>query len=99
MIELSELIEDLRRELNTAMRAAPSGGLRFALGSIDVELELAVEKSGTGRGGVKFWVLDLGGEVSRGSVATQRLKFSLWPQADAAGNPPYVSGPALPDEE
>lgn len=98
MIELSDLIRDLRHELAEAVRSAPPDGLRFALGSIEVEVEVAVENRTDGRGGIRFWVLELGGDASRTSASTQRIKLSLHPQVGASGRTPYVSGPELDRE-
>jgi hypothetical protein len=41
---------------------------------------VAVTASGTGRAGVRWWLLELGGEMSHESVATQTVKVRLEPQ-------------------
>ena len=98
MIELSDLIGNLRGELDRAMRCAPGEGLRFALGSIDVEVEVVVEQTATGQGGIRFWVLELSGDVARTGISTQRIKLSLNPQIGESGRTPYVSGAAFAGE-
>lgn len=51
MIELGEVITELRRELQQAMDAGEGQRLRFELGPVELEATVAVEKGGGG--GVK----------------------------------------------
>jgi Trypsin-co-occurring domain 2 len=48
MIELAEVIAELRRELQEAMNAGEGEQLRFELGPVELEATVAVEKSGGG---------------------------------------------------
>lgn len=50
MLELSEVIQELRRELQTAMTGAAGEALRFELAAIDLEVTVAVEKTGGASG-------------------------------------------------
>jgi hypothetical protein len=92
MIELGELIRDLRAELNEAMSAAPGDGLQFELGPIELEVSVGVDKSAGAAAKVRFWVVDL---ESNGRLATnslQKIKLSLTPRTAGSDTPPYVSG-------
>ncbi len=73
-IGLAELIEQVKREL-----LAPSleGETDIPLLSVDeVELELQVTVKKEGKGGIKIYVLELGGGGSRDDVQTVRVKLS-----------------------
>lgn len=97
MIELASVIRDLRAELERAVAAGEGAALRFGLGPIELEVSVAVERSGTAGAKVRFWVVEAGADGTIGTTGTQRIKLSLTPTA-ADGTKPYVSGQALPDE-
>lgn len=61
MIELSDVIGELRRELQQAMYTGEGEPLRFELGPVELEATVAVEKGGGGGAKVRFWVIELGG--------------------------------------
>lgn len=98
MIELAEVVRQLRNELQAAMMARPDDGLRFELGPVEIEAVVAVEKQRSGNGQIKFYVLELGGNGQLTASETQRIKLVLQPVADADGRPPWVSGPSMPGE-
>jgi hypothetical protein len=96
-IGLAEVIAALRLELDESMRAAESSGLRFLLGEVAVELELAVERTGGGSGGLKFWVVQAGAEGRRSSARTHRITVPLTPIA-RDGGAVYTGDNAIPGE-
>jgi hypothetical protein len=98
MIELSDVIRDLRAELDSAIKDAPADGLRFELGPIDLEVSVAVERSAGGSAKVRFWVIDLGPEASATRSSTQRVKLTLQPRLGNSDRSPYVSGSSAPLE-
>jgi hypothetical protein len=98
MIELRELIRDLRSELSAAMSAAPDDGLRFELGPIELEVSVGVDKSSEAAAKVRFWVVDLEANGRLSATSLQRIRLSLTPRAAGSATPPYVSGRELPDE-
>ncbi|GAA2139335.1 trypco2 family protein [Actinomadura napierensis] len=98
MIELRELIRDLRSELNEAMRDAPGEGLQFELGPIELEVSVGVEKAGEAKAKVRFWVVDLETDGRLASTSLQRIKLSLTPRKAGSAAPPYVSGRERADE-
>ncbi len=55
VIELSELIRELRRELNQAIAAGRDEPLRFELGPVEVEVTVGVDSKGTAGAKVRFW--------------------------------------------
>jgi hypothetical protein len=97
MIELAEVIAELRRELQTAMDAGEGQPLRFELGPVELEATVAVEKGATTGGKVRFWVIELGGEAKVGQASTQRVKLALQPRL-AGGGKVWVAGAAAPRE-
>src|SRR3954468_15541818 len=92
MIELSELIRDLRSELSTAMPLAPDDGLQFELGPIELEVSVGVDKSAGANAKVRFWVVDLESNGRLAATSLQRIKLSLTPRKAGSAAPPYVSG-------
>jgi hypothetical protein len=98
VIELAELIGDLRNELTRAVAAAnPPGTLRFELGPVGLEVTVAVAKEAKADAKVRFWVIEAGAEGSLSRGATQKITLTLQPTM--AGKSAYVSGAADPDED
>jgi len=54
-----------------------SGWLRFKPAAVELTLQLAVTTEGTAKAGVKWWLIEAGGELARKKVATQTVKLSL----------------------
>ena len=73
MIELADVIADLRDELDTARRRGTGEDLRFELGPVELEVSVAVQKDAGGNAKVKFWVVELGADGKVSSTATQRI--------------------------
>ena len=78
-VELAEAIRALRDELTKAISKAPPRGVRFGLGPIELAVEAAVTKNFGGNLGIKWWLLEAGGEASLEKVVTQTLKLTLDP--------------------
>ncbi|GAB2620547.1 hypothetical protein GCM10027168_60760 [Streptomyces capparidis] len=98
MIELSKVIEELRNELETAVAAGAGRALRFELGPIEVEVEVAITKEKGGGAKVRFWVVDAEAQGKLSDAATQRIRLTLEPKVAATGRRPEVSGAAVPGE-
>jgi len=60
MIESSELISELRRELAVALPAGEEEALRFEAAPVDLEVTVAAERGGSATGRVRFWVVEAG---------------------------------------
>ena len=114
MIELAEVISQLRAELDQARKAAEGEELRFGLGPVELEVTVALDREGKTGGKVKFWVAEVGAEGKLSSTSTQRIKLTLQPTigspqgsepagGEAATSPAsavsvYVGGNAVPGE-
>lgn len=78
-VGLAEAIEALRAELVQAMASAPVEGVRFRPGPVELTVEAALTKNVGGKAGIKWWLIEAGGEASRESVVTQTLTITLQP--------------------
>jgi hypothetical protein len=86
-VPLAAAIRALRAELTQAWTDAHDESLRFKVAPVELTLEAAVTWTGTGTGGIKWWLLEAGGEVSREKTVTQTIKLTLDPVTlDAQGN-------------
>jgi hypothetical protein len=103
MIELADVIGQLRDELDKARCLAGDAELQFELGPIDLEVTVGLEKTGQGGAKIRFWVIELGGEAGATSQSTQRIKLTLnptlrTPGPDGQPQKPYVSGDEIVGE-
>jgi len=98
MLELAQVIQELRLELQTAIASGAGEALQFELGAIDLEVAVAVEKSGGPNAKVRFYVFELGGDASLSKSSTQRIRLTLQPRL-AGGKSPMVSGRSTPGED
>jgi hypothetical protein len=82
VVGLSEALIALREELLAAWQEGDGEGrrLRFRIPEpIELTFQAAVTQEGKANAGVKWWLLSLGGEASRGSQVTQTLHLKLAP--------------------
>jgi NTP-dependent ternary system trypsin peptidase co-occuring protein len=84
MIELAEVLSELRAELDRARLEAEGSALRFGLGPVELEVTLALGREGTAGGKVKFWVAEVNAEGKLSATSTQRIKLTLNPTLNAA---------------
>jgi Trypsin-co-occurring domain 2 len=61
-IGLKKTLEALRIELSEAILVSEGKEIRFEMGEIELEMQIVVAKSKDGKGGVKFWGVEMGGE-------------------------------------
>jgi translation elongation factor EF-1beta len=78
-IALSEMIEELRKELQIAVEAGEGEDIRFGVGELTLEAQVEVSKEGGAEGGVKFWVAEIGASGKVGKVDTQKIVLKLEP--------------------
>ncbi|TLF79096.1 trypco2 family protein [Nocardia cyriacigeorgica] len=78
-VSLSAAIDALRAELTRAWEGAQSESVRFKPTAVELTLQVAVTSAGKAHGGIKWWLVDAGAEVSRQSVATQTVTMTLEP--------------------
>jgi len=85
LVGLSEALIALREELLAAWQEGENGErggrrLRFRVPEpIELTIQTAVTKKAGANAGVKWWLVSLGGEASRGSEVTQTLRLRLAP--------------------
>ena len=78
-ITLSEAIQNLRSELLVAMQRDSGDQLRFQLGPVEMELQVGVTREASAKGGLKWWLIEAGGEAKSGSSSTHKIKLVLDP--------------------
>jgi Trypsin-co-occurring domain 2 len=84
-IGLAETVAALRAELAAAVASGADEEIQFPVGPVQLEFHVGVTKSAEGKGGLKFWVLELGGGGSRATETIQKLTVTLEPPVDAFG--------------
>ncbi|MGW3950817.1 trypco2 family protein [Streptomyces sp. NPDC004752] len=100
MIELASVIRDLREELQQAIVAAEGETLRFELGTMELELSVALERTGHAGAKVRFWVVESGADATMNTTSTQLVKLTLQPTLQGSPDrPALVSGRAGPNEQ
>jgi hypothetical protein len=102
MIELAAVIKNLRHELYLAIDEGKDERLQFDLGPVELELSMAVEQTDGIHGKIRFWVVDLGGEMSDKNLAAQKIKLKLLPTVQLSEGrrvTPKVSGEAEEGED
>ena len=82
-IGLSEMIESLRRELQTAVDSGKDHVVAFDVDKVEMELRVTVTRKAKGEGGVAFWVVKAGASVEAGRDAMHTFKLTLSPVLSA----------------
>jgi hypothetical protein len=95
-VGLRETLEALRIELSESILVSEGKQIRFEVGEIELEVQFVVEKSKDGKGGVKFWVVEMGGGASEKNATIQRLKIPLKP-IWKDGKPVWTGSDDIPD--
>lgn len=101
MLELTEMIRELRRELIEATADGAGQPVRFELGPVEIEATVAVSREAGGSGKVRFWVVEAGADGKYGQTATQRITLTLHPKtvsADGTTHTTLIGGNAVPGE-
>lgn len=100
-LDLVTVIRSLRSQLDEAMTVAEKQKIQFEATSVELEFQVGITSSAEATGGVKFWVVELGGSGSRASESIQKVKLSLSPKlasgqtvkiAGATDSDPFSSG-------
>ncbi|MFJ8533227.1 trypco2 family protein [Streptomyces sp. NPDC093591] len=85
MIELSDMIRELRQQLSTALTDGAGEALRFELGPVELEATVAVSREAGADGKVRLWVVDAGANGKYAQAQTQRVTVTLTPKVVPAG--------------
>ena len=87
-VPLAAAISALREELHQAWTESADQNLRFKPAPVELTLQVAVTTGGKGRAGIRWWLVDLGGEFTREASAMQTVKLTLEPvMLDPQGQP------------
>lgn len=86
-LELAETVEALRAELARAAAVGAESDFQFPVAGVQLEFHVAVTKSGEGRAGVKFYVVELGGSGSYAREEIQTVTVTLGAPVDKSGDP------------
>lgn len=78
-IGLREAVGALRAELSESIAASAEERLRFEVGEMELEFQITIERVKEGSGGIRFWVVDLGGKASKASTTTHTVTIPLKP--------------------
>lgn len=95
-IELKDSIAALRKELIESILAAQGEGLRFEVGEVTMEFHVEVERSVEGKGGIKFWVVELGAGGTDKDKAIHKVTIPLKP-VRADGRPVLTGSSEVPE--
>jgi Trypsin-co-occurring domain 2 len=68
-IGLAETVAALRAELAAAVAAGEGEEIQFPMGPVELEFHVGVSKSAEGKGGLRFWVLELNTMMAAGHAA------------------------------
>ncbi|WP_148588795.1 trypco2 family protein [Streptomyces sp. WAC01526] len=91
MIELSDMIRQLRHELITAMADGRDEAIRFELGPIEIEATVTVDREAGANGKVRFWVVEAGSNGKYAQSRTQRITLTLQPKDVAPDGAPRTA--------
>jgi hypothetical protein len=76
-IALADLINAVRRELETAAINARDQRLQFEVQDVQLEAEVMTTGTREAGGGLQIWVVNLGAKGSKANAATQRVTLKL----------------------
>ena len=79
-IPLSDVLGNITEELIKADSKAEERGFAAMKNFTECEIEFAIEAEKEVGGGVRVWVLELGGKAKRSNVNTIRIKFTANPR-------------------
>ena len=88
---LAETVEALRAELARAAAAGAETGFQVPVTGVQLEFHVGVTKTGEGRAGVKFYVVELGGSGSYAREEIQTVTVTLGAPVDQNGDPVKIS--------
>jgi len=92
-MELADAVEAVRAGLMAGAVHGAGSGVRFEVGEIHMEFAVRLERVHTGKGGVKAWVVEAGGESTRTSGHTHTVSFTLRPKDAATGGVLEIGAP------
>jgi hypothetical protein len=94
-IGLKDAIEALRTELSESILVSEEKEVRFEVGEIELEFQFSIEQATAAKGGIKFWVVEMGGDVSDKTSTVHKIKIPLKP-VWKDGTPIKTGGDEIP---
>jgi len=79
---LAEAVRDLRSEIAAAIQTGKDEQLKFALGPVELELQVALTLKGGAKAKAKWLVVSIGAESGIERERTHKVKLTLTPQWD-----------------
>jgi hypothetical protein len=76
---LAETVQALRAELNEAVAASRGSGVQFLVGTVQLEIHVAVTREAGASGKARFWVLEAGAEGKYSRESIQKVTVTLEP--------------------
>ena len=95
-IGLKEAISALRSELIESVIASQGERLRFEVGEITMEFQIEVERSVEVKGGIQFWVVELGAGGTDKDRDVHKVVIPLKP-VRADGKPILTGSEEVPE--
>jgi hypothetical protein len=90
-IELDKVIDAVRTQLADVASRAADADVRFPVQGVDLEFQVGVTMSADAKGGVKFWVLDIGAGAHYESRSVQTVRVRLGEPETRDGTPLRVT--------
>ena len=84
-LELAETVEALRAELERAAAAGTGAAFQFPVSEVKLKFHVGVTKTGEGKAGVRFYVVELGGSGSYAQEEIQTVTVTLGAPVDQSG--------------
>jgi hypothetical protein len=78
-IELADMIETLRQELETAQMRGMQRAVAFGVEKVELELKVTLSQRVKGGGGIKFWVVSAEGSAEGSRERIHNFKITLLP--------------------
>ncbi|SEG88283.1 hypothetical protein SAMN05216223_11928 [Actinacidiphila yanglinensis] len=85
-MELADAVEAVRAGLMEGAVRGTGAEVRFEVGEIHMEFTVELQRTRTGRGGVKAWVVEAGAEASRATSTTHTVSLTLQPRTATGGH-------------
>jgi hypothetical protein len=89
-IELKDSIGALRQDLIDAILSGEGEHLLFEVGEIQLEFQFEIEQTTEGKGGIKFWVVEIGEGETNKDKTTHKVIIPLKPRRREGG--PILTG-------
>ena len=90
-VELASVIDAIRLQLVESAEEAAKATIQFPVTGVELEFHVGVTKAAEAKGGVRFWVLELGGGGSYEAESVQTVRVKLGEPQRSDGTPLRVT--------